>query len=339
MDEIIDRFRGDARQRAIRRSPEFGALFLYALERIRASAWHWLGYHFQFLPPHPVCEALITAVLDCDAQIAGLGRDFIDRVAAAGGRDRNEADYQTMLQVFAEVLCLRQAFSCLWPGLPEFEYEPVGRNGKRPELGVQCDGKRYLLEVKAPSLLAHQRARSQNGLQVPGRGISREMAQQMARGPVTLPRDNPIKDFLISAEAKFASFPEVPGANVLIIVWDDHIYEPLTVLTNEKSGLLTSNSYYRDGRGTPITFPHIDGVIAIRHLNYFQEGLAERPLPDRKGLFDFGQPGTLPNVFFPTPWGREVPDCLLAGFRAVDYRDDWLKRAAEYNCIDIVLWI
>lgn len=306
MDNLDNRSRQEARRRVLQ-SPEFRMLFIYAAEKIRASAWHWLTYHFRFLPPQPVAEALIRALLDCDAQISGLGRDFLDRIASAGGRNREEADYQTILQVFSEVLCLRQAFSCVWPDVPAFQYEPVAPNGKRPELGIVCGGHRYLLEVKAPGLLAHQRQRGQNGIQVPGRGISREAAERLALGPVTLPRDNPVKDFLISAEAKFASFPEQPGANLLIIVWDDHIYEPLTVLTNDESGLLTENSYYRDANDVAIAFPHIDGVIAVRHLNYFQEGLAERPLPDRRDLFDIGDPGALPNVFFPTPWGETGP--------------------------------
>jgi hypothetical protein len=92
-------------------------------------------------------------------------------------------------------------------------------------------------------------------------------------GGLTLPRDNPVKDFLIDAEAKFAPFKAATRAtSLLVIVWDDHIYEPITVLTQEQCGLLTPNSCYTDASGGPVTFPDIDAVVLIRPYVFQERG-------------------------------------------------------------------
>ena len=156
---------------------------------------------------------------------------------------------------------------------------------------------------------------------------------------ITLPRDNPVKDFLISTDQKFSDFGEVEGANVLVIVWDDFVYEPITSLINEKTGLLTENSYYKDEDGFTVEFSNIDGVIVVRHLSYFYEGLAGRELPDRHGIFDFGGHDSLPNVFFPTRWGKKVPCFIIDSLRALDYRSKVFERTAEYKPLEMVMWI
>lgn len=337
MHPDLERYHSDARRSLVPGESDFQNLFLYAADQIDQASWHWLQYHFARLPPIPIAECLVRCCLDCERQMEGLGKNYVDRLAAIRDRNRNETDYQGILQVLAEILCVRQIFSCLWPEWPTFEYEPAGRTGKQPELLARTGVERLIFEVKAPSLLDHARQRARNPWQVPGRMLPREEIERLAGGEaITLPRDNPIKDFLISAEAKFADFPQEPGANVLIIVWDDHIYEPITTLVNPRSGLLTENSYYKDNSDRVVRFPHIDGVIAVRHLENFVEGLAERSLPGRAHAFDFGGPDALPNVFFPTPWGRPIPRFILDGFRAIDYRDDHLQRMAEYRPQEVV---
>lgn len=338
MQDLITKYSRDIRRRLIRGSDEYATLALYASDEILALNWHWLAYFAAHLPPLPSMKALLESCIDCDAVIPGIGRSFIDRIAEAGSRQKNEEDYQAILQIFAEILSLRQAFHCRWTGSPRFEYEAKGSNGKRPELAVHAEGQRFLFEVKAPSLLVHQRQRATNGLQIPARTDLKQMAKMLLQGPVTLPRDNPIKDFLISAEGKFAGFDDALGANILIIVWDDHIYEPITTLLNDETGLLTDRSYAKGKDGKSLTFPHIDAVILVRHLNYFQEGLAEKPLPDRQHMFDFGGEAALPNVLIQTPWGRSVPSEIIETYRAVPHNNPALLKMAEYNQINFVLW-
>ncbi|MGB0854550.1 MAG: hypothetical protein ACPGSI_14750, partial [Pikeienuella sp.] len=112
----------------------------------------------------------------------------------------------------------------------------------------------------------------------------------------------------------------------------------ITSLANERSGLLTSNSFHKIDNH-PVTYPTVDAVIVIRHLNYFIEALAERPLLDREGAFDFGESNALPNVSFKTVWGREVPQFVFEGLRAIDINDERISRFADYRPQEAIMWI
>ncbi len=85
-----------------------------------------------------------------------------------------------------------------------------------------------------PRLLEHARLRGSRPVQAGGRIFTPEQFQELAGGKdkLTLPRDNPMKKFLISADEKFARFhaedPEFYG--LLAIVWDDFIFEVVTAL-------------------------------------------------------------------------------------------------------------
>ena len=118
--------------------------------------------------------------------------------------------------------------------------EPSGTGSLRnPEFVVSTPEARVGVEVKAPALLAHEQQRSSNPLQAAARALTPEsLAAFSGDGQeVTLPRDNPLKDFLVNAEGKFAPFhrddPDFYG--LLVVVWDDFIYEPISALT--KSGV------------------------------------------------------------------------------------------------------
>lgn len=128
-----------------------------------------------------------------------------------------------------------------WPPEAVFTYEPESKSGRRPELSVEVSESRYLFEVKAPSLLEHIRNRSMPNIQIPAHGVFQpdRLERVTGNGSIVLPRDNPIKDFLISAEEKFTDFDRVSGCNILVIVWDYFIYEPLSALVHPLSGLLT----------------------------------------------------------------------------------------------------
>lgn len=83
-----------------------------------------------------------------------------------------------------------------------------------------------------------------------------------------LPRDNPIKDFLISANEKFRIFKQSNAAflSTLVIVWDDFIYEPISAISPPQAGLFTENSFAKDDDGNPLKFEYVDCVIITRHL-------------------------------------------------------------------------
>jgi len=303
--------------------------------------WHWFSYHMCFLPPHPLVRSIVEACIDCEAKLPGLGRQLIRDIGLIGGIDHHEPHYDQLMQKLAEILVLRQLLALPWPEGTTFEHEPaVSADGKRPELKVDTPGQTYLFEVKAPSLLAHQRQRGANDVQAPVRVFPRELLDRVAgEGGLTLPRDNPVKDFLIDTEAKFAPFKAGgPVIAVLVIVWDDFIYEPITVLTQERCGLLTDNSYHQTEGGQAVTFPSIDAVVLVRHLMYFKMAAADEPLLERGHALDFGDDGALPNVVIPAPGGQQLPAFIQKGLRALPLDDPMLARAAEYRPVEMVFW-
>lgn len=332
---MIDRkHRGDI-------APDVRAMFLYATDRIGCDKWHWLQYYFAHLPPHETALEIAFVAANIEICMPGVGQGFIDDIASLAGKEKYQPHYEQILQRFAEMLVIERILGAGWPADAAFAYEPKGRSGKRPEMSVTVGEDRYLFEVKAPALLEHVRARSRPNTQIPARGVFHpDMFKHFAEGgPVLRPRDNPVKDFLASADVKFADFDHVSGCNILVIVWDDFIYEPISALVHPQNGLLTQASFHRDEMDEAITFPNVDAVVAIRHLTYFYNALAERPLPDRAGAFDFGGANDLPNVLFPTPWGRPVPGFVAEGLRALDYRSSILENVADYQPKDLVWWV
>ncbi|KQX45478.1 hypothetical protein ASE29_34770, partial [Ensifer sp. Root74] len=83
---------------------------------------------------------------------------------------------------------------------------------------------------------------------------------------------------------------------------------------------------------------NVDKVILIRHMNYFVEGAAERPLADREHGMDFGGPHALPNVLCEGHGGRPIPQFVLDVLRAYPHDDPRLRMFAEYNPQDMIFW-
>jgi len=313
-----------------------------ALSIGRAKAWHWFSYHFSTLPPHPLGLSIVDACADCEKILPGLGFRFVKDIAAICGKEKHEPHYDQLLQKLAELLVLRQLLTIDWPAGTTFQHEPaVSAAGKRPELRVITPDRTFLFEVKTPSLLEHIRARKTNAFQVVGRALPIAQVEKLAgdRG-LTLPRDNPVKDFLLDANMKFAPFKAVQAeTSVLVIVWDDFIYEPITVLKHEQCGLLTVNSYLKDATGAPVQFAHIDAVVVVRHLTYLFRAAGDHPLEERAHALDFGDEHALPNVFIPLCDVELVPDAIRQGLRAVSWDDPLLQSAADYRPKEIVLWL
>lgn len=304
--------------------------------------WHWFRYHFSFLPPHPLARSVIDACADCEKHVPRLGSQFIQDIASIAGKEKHEPHYDQLLQKLCEILVLRQLLSLEWEPGTTFQHEPaVSASGKRPELRVITPNRKFLFEVKAPSLLAHLRVRNSNPMQTPGRVFDRKHIEGLAAGAsVTLPRDNPIKDFLIDADKKFAQFKEQQDeTSILIIVWDDFIYEPITVLTHKHCGLLTSNSYLLDDVGNPLSFKYIDAVVLVRHMTYLFRATGDYPLEERSHALDFGNDQSLPNVIIPLADLEHIPDIIRSGLRAQPLGSACLQHVADYKPKDIILWV
>jgi hypothetical protein len=168
----------------------------------------------------------------------------------------------------------------------------------------------------------------------------RELAETLIQGDekIVLPRDNVVKDFLISANEKFHSFKqESPEAiTILVIVWDDFIYEPITALLNQSSGLLTDNSFFRNGDG-PAKFENINAVILIRQSHHIVRATRDQlPTDGLMHPLDWGNFGTvLPKAYVPVNSTETVDRYLCEILRATHISE--LADAADYRPQELVL--
>ncbi|ABE51500.1 hypothetical protein [Methanococcoides burtonii] len=327
---------------------EKSELVLYAIESDIIKKWHWFKYHFEFYSEnreHPFAKSIIDSCLVCEDFIPGYAKKFIDDISQISGIDKktNEKQslkhYQQLFQRLAELLIIKQVVTYEWPENTKFFYEPTsGKSKKNPELVVELNKFKIGIEVKAPSLLDHIQKRNNNKIQATARnGLTDKFKENEE---VTLPRDNPVKDFLISADQKYNSFKENEKCfyGILVIVWDDFIYEPITTLTDKFSGLFTQNSFAKNSNDETLKFENVDSVIIVRHLHQFGNAAGECPLINNcMDAMDFGSEGrSLPNVYVKNPASNGVPEGILECLRA--YSPDE-KMGAEYMPQDMVIWL
>jgi hypothetical protein len=309
--------------------------------------WHWFRYHFGTLNvpggwEHPLAANVIDALVVCDKAMPGYAQSFVTRLSAIGGKEKFLPHYEQLIQQLAELHVVLQVVSFDWRGA-QFAAEPTAEASKKnPEITVRHDGIIYGIEVKAPALIAHIKARGSNATQVPARVFSTEMLATLKKPDeaMTLPRDNPVKDFLMSADAKFAAFKQEQEhfIGLLVIVWDDHIYEPISSLLHESSGLLTPKSFHIDASGAPFPYANVDGVFLIRHLHQLIRATRDEPLIDGCGHpLEYGTEGAFPfKVFVQNPKGNEVPAIIQHCLQGMPPAPEM---GAEYTPKDLVWWL
>jgi len=287
--------------------------------------WHWFSYHFNLLlkgnEPF-LAGPIISACLECETAIPGFADEFISAIASICGREKHLPHYEQLLQRLAELFVIRQLVRFPWPTPRSFRWEPTaGTSKKNPEICVEYLNTTVGFEVKAPSLIEHINKRSTRPLQIPSRSDALPaLIGEHSKDEVTLPRDNPVKDFLISANEKFAEFkksdPRFIG--ILVIVWDDFIYEPISSLLDPGAGLFTPKSFAKKADGSTICFENVDGVVIIRYLHQIIRATREHPLIDGfLTLFDYGTPGSFPfKAFVQNPNCSNVPAVVLESLQA-----------------------
>jgi hypothetical protein len=211
------------------RAAQVDTLWDRALAGSIGNTWHWLTFNFtrgtegsRYFTP-----LTLNALAQVDEEMPGYAESMLARLEQINGREKNMQDYNAILQWLAELLVIHHLVQHPWPSSFSFQMEPTATGSKKnPEMVVTLDGVGALgVEVKCPNLDSHRRARSTNPWQLNARGV---MRPSELNGGVTLPRDNPMKDFLISSDAKFARFraQNADFASVLFVVWDDFINEP-----------------------------------------------------------------------------------------------------------------
>jgi hypothetical protein len=304
---------------------------------ILAQPWHWFRYHADMTirgTTHPLFDSLASMAIAVDAAIPGFADRAIGLVSHGSGRDRDERDYEQLLQVLSEITVVSQVALCSWPEGTTMSLEPVAMGSKKnPEISLVWPEGHVGIEVKAPGLRSHQRLRASNPHQLTHRSDLLPRTSD-----TTLPRDNPVKDFLVSANAKFAGFKATDPAflGILVIVWDDFINEPIAALLHPSSGLLTSASFHSEG-GVPVSYENVDAVVLVRHLHQLARAAADQPLVDGlRHALDYGRPGFPYKVVLPPDAFERLPAALVDCLQLVPW-DPLL--GAEYGIGDFVMWL
>ena len=307
--------------------------------------WHWFRFHFNhhlYENGHPFSESILRACLDCEPHLPGFSKGMIEGLATLCGREKHWQHLEQLFQRLAELLVIRQIVTYDWPFPARFVWEPTAAGSKKnPEILIEGGPEVIGVEVKAPALQEHQKKRGKNPTQVPSRVFGSDELASLpnVENGLTLPRDNPVKDFLVSADAKFASFKAADPTfrGILVIVWDDHIFEPITSLIHESSGLFTPNSFAKDKQGNRLRFQNVDSVVMIRHLHQFSRASAEKPLCDScREALDYGRDGEFPpKAFIDNPDAAGAPKSLLECLQAYAPTS---AMGAEYTPKDLIWW-
>lgn len=304
--------------------------------------WHFFKYHFDFYNKgceHILAKSIVESITDIENIIPDAGIDYINKISSINNREKDTKHYDQLMQVLAELLIVHHVTTFSWPELEEILYEPTpDDSNKNPELLIRYKGTEVGIEVKAPEFVKKHNERASKPEQIPSRS---EIHKSVDKETTMLPRDNPVKDFLISANEKFEGFktmnPDFYG--VLVIVWDDFIYEPISAISSPQAGLFTENSFAVDDNGEPLKFPNVDCVIITRHLLPIKNGTRDESLPDFcRHPLDYGRPEEFPfKIYIENPYNKhkvypEILDCFQALTPSPEL-------GAEYLPSDHITWL
>lgn len=281
----------------------------------------------------PFVNSLAQALYQIDAASPGYAISMIDRIAAVRGV--GEDPYESLIQLLAEIYVATGAVEIADQDddTTYFHPEPGNIGQKNPEFEVRVSGEWVAVEVKTPRLIDYSRRRASTEMQLTAR-----LPNGPNLGEPLLPRDNPVKDFLSSAQAKFAGYRthRAGALHLLAIIWDDFIQEPVAALLNPNSGLLTPRSFATDSSGIPIRFDLVDGIILIRHQHQLIRATREEPLLDGQQPFVYHGPPFPPKALVPNPNGRVIPEHIRSQF-GLQLCDD--LPGAEYRPPDLIFWL
>lgn len=306
------------------------------------SKWHWFHYHFNFYNfgrEHLFAKSIVECLDDIENKLPEASIDLLKKLSSINGEEKNYQHYEQLMQVLAELLIIHKVISFNWNALNKFEYEPKTSSSKKnPEINILTDNNIIGIEVKSPNLIEHQKNRNRNKYQL----ISRNpLSEILPEGHITFPRDNPIKDFLISADKKFESFKQKYDnyISILFIVWDDHINEPISALLSKPHGIFMEDSFAKDKSGEYLKFKHVDYVIISRHRFQFQQMAGEFPYPYKiNHPMDYGEKDCFPfKVIIKNP--NSDVDCISDITDCFQSYEPSSLMGAEYHPGDFISWI
>lgn len=315
------------------------------VDKIVGGKWHYLKYHFSAYKndaEHFLCASIVNACLTIESKIPGYVDSFANKLAAISGRENHLPHYEQIIQLLAELFVIKHLASVELTGA-RYIHEPRAHgSAKNPEVGIVTSDKQIYVEVKCRDYVKHHNDRGAAAIAIPGRmdGI-RELASTLLKGneKIVYPRDNVLKDFLESANEKFRGFKaEAPDViTLLVIIWDDFIYEPITALLNEHSGLLTEKSFFLDAKGRTAKFENIDAIVLASQSHHIVA--ATRAKVGWDGLvdpLDWGSIGLVkPKAYIPINASEATNNFLCKIMQSQHIAE--LGDSAEYRPQELIL--
>jgi hypothetical protein len=279
-------------------------------------------------------NGLTKALLAIDEASPGYAKDRIERISAIKGL--GDTALETLYQIMAEIYCAAGAVAVADRDAAEsaiFKDEPrAAAGGKNPEFSSQFHSIKYAVEVKSPSLIQYRKNRATKDVQL----TTRIPHSNTIFPDSTLPRDNPVKDFVVSANAKFEEFARVDdGFRILTIVWDGYMNEVVAALTSKVSGLFTDRSFHRGSDGKRFSYPFLDGVVVCDYqltIAYAFLNKIDLTFPAEFMKYHVQVP---PKAFILCPDGRPVPEELLTALGATPLE---FCHGTEYQPIEMIQW-
>lgn len=301
----------------------------------------WLDVHMDPLRPTNFGLQILIALTEVENKQAELGVAFVKELADVPyypselDAQRWRDNFETLIQKLAELIVLKAICSVEWEKPFQILIEPTnGTTGKKPDFVVNEAGHNWLFEVKCPAFIKYEEIRRKNLYQLPVRSFLHDLVKDDPGG-LTLPRDNVVKDFLSSAEEKFSNFSR-DQTSVLVIVWDSHIYEAVSILKHTEAGLLTPKSWHKNGAQI-VSFSSVDHVLVLNKMDDLVAGAQEQKLVFGHQPFMLDREHGLPAVWCANDEEIALQERILKSFDAWPY--DGTSIAADYALTDAVLWL
>lgn len=314
--------------------------------RILSKKFHWLDHHFlqyQAGLEHVLAASIVNCCEFIENKIPGFTERFSNKLASFSNSYMFVPHYEQIIQVLAELMVINHLCN-VFTHDTEFMLEPsLVRNGKNPELGIRTGEKELYIEVKCRKFVDHHNARASASIELPSRinGFP-ELAQELINDGevIVYPRDNVVKDFLISANEKFKDFKlrNIQSLTILVIVWDDFVYEAISSLLNRSSGLLTDNSFYKDDDGSTVIFDYIDAIVLIRHSHHIVHATRDEMLTEHFSHPLEWSPAALPKAYIPINTNPAVDEYVCKIFQAF-HINALSESFADYRPQDLVFRI
>jgi hypothetical protein len=316
------------------------------LDKILEADWHYLSYHFSPYKEgyeHFLGASIVDSCTRIEAVIPGYTEEFATKLSSFSNREKYQPHYEQIIQLLAELYVINHLATIKFPSA-SFLHEPTSSDSnKNPEVGIILNDKEIYVEVKCREYIPHHNNRGDASIEVPARmdGI-KEVAELMLKDGehIGYPRDNTIMDFLISANEKFSGFKKDSSKSitVLVIVWDDVIYEPISSLLNRSSGLLTDNSFYKNG-GEVVKFENVDAILLVRQSHHIVRATRDQfPVDGLNHPLDWGAKNmVLPKAYIPVNTTHEVDEYLCQILEAHNISE--LTHVAEYRPQELVFHV